>query len=172
MAAAGAGETVSRTWHRPCGSRRPGVGAADGVGQEDRKSHDPRVVAQVTPTRRPQIRREPRMLQRLTALDAALRLDSRRTFALRYGGQPSPDTREGWWRRRELNPRPKARRRGTLHACPLLGFRARRVEAAKYRQALAPENLAGTRRGTTCPPACLMAFGPQPPGEVEANVTA
>ena len=77
-----------------------------------------------------------------------------------------------WWRRRELNPRPKARRRGTLHACPLLGFRARRVEAAKYRQALASENLAGPRRGATSPPACLMAFDPQPPGEVKANVTA
>ena len=25
-----------------------------------------------------------------------------------------------WWRRRELNPRPKARSRRTLHACPLL----------------------------------------------------
>jgi hypothetical protein len=63
-------------------------------------------------------------------------------------------------------------RRRTLHACPLLGFRARRVEAAKYRQALSPENLAGTRRGATYPPACLMAFDPQPPGEVRANVTA
>src|SRR6187549_674283 len=83
-----------------------------------------------------------------------------------------PSESEGWWRRRESNPRPKARRRGTLHACPLLGFRARRVEAAKYRPALAPENLAGTRRGATCPPACLMAFDPQPPGEARANVTA
>jgi len=77
-----------------------------------------------------------------------------------------------WWRRRELNPRPKARRRRTLHACPLLDFRARRVEAAKYHRALASENLAATRRGATWPPACLMAFGPQPPGEVKANVTA
>jgi len=46
------------------------------------------------------------------------------------------------------------------------------VEAAKYRQALASENLAATRRGAAWPPACLMAFDPQPPGEVEANVTA
>src|SRR5687768_18549297 len=78
---------------------------------------------------------------------------------------------ERWWRRRESNPRPKARRRGTLHACPLLGFRARRVEAAKYRQALASVNLAGTRRGATCPPACLMASDPHPPGEGRADVT-
>jgi len=36
----------------------------------------------------------------------------------------------------------------------------------------ASENLAGPRRGATDPPACLMAFDPQPPGEVKANVTA
>jgi len=84
-----------------------------------------------------------------------------------------PDSKErSWWRRRESNPRPKARRRGTLHACPLLYFRARRMETAKYRPALASENLADTRRGAACPPACLMAFDPQPPGEVKANVTA
>src|SRR5215208_1198896 len=71
---------------------------------------------------------------------------------------------EGWWRRRESNPRPKARRRGTLHACPLRDCQARRVETAKYRQALASENLAATRRGAEWPPACLMAFDPQPPG--------
>ena len=63
-------------------------------------------------------------------------------------GRSSPKASEVWWRRRELNPRPKARRHRTLHACPLLGFRARRVEAAKYRQALAPVNLAVTRRST------------------------
>src|SRR5215208_2748255 len=71
---------------------------------------------------------------------------------------------EVWWRRRESNPRPKARRRGTLHACPLRDCQARRVETAKYRQALASENLAATRRGAEWPPACLMAFDPQPPG--------
>jgi len=38
---------------------------------------------------------------------------------------------ERWWRRRESNPRPKARRRGTLHACPLLDSRIQREEAAK-----------------------------------------
>ena len=27
---------------------------------------------------------------------------------------------EGWWRRRESNPRPKVRRRGNLQACPVL----------------------------------------------------
>jgi len=36
-----------------------------------------------------------------------------------------------WWRRRESNPRPKARRRGTLHACPHLLSHARREDAAK-----------------------------------------
>src|SRR6185436_19610103 len=39
------------------------------------------------------------------------------------------------WRRRESNPRPKARPRGTLHACPLLISRAQREEAAKNRRA-------------------------------------
>jgi len=52
--------------------------------------------------------------------------------ATRYGGHPSPVIMsEGWWRRRESNPRPKARRRGTLHACPLLDSRIQREEAAK-----------------------------------------
>jgi len=51
------------------------------------------------------------------------------------GRSPPADNRpsesEGWWRRRESNPRPKARRRGTLHACPHLFSRARREDAAK-----------------------------------------
>jgi hypothetical protein len=59
-----------------------------------------------------------------------------------------------------LNPRPKARRRGNLHACPLLGFRARRVETAKYRQALASENLAATRRGAAWPPGVVCSCRP------------
>jgi len=44
------------------------------------------------------------------------------------------EPRSDWWRRRELNPRPKARRRGTLHAYPLLLSRAQREEAAKNRR--------------------------------------
>src|SRR5436190_4197438 len=48
-------------------------------------------------------------------------------------------------------------------------FSCRRVETAKYRRALSSENLAGTRRVATCPPACLMTSGPQPPGEAEAD---
>ena len=48
----------------------------------------------------------------------------------------------------------------------------RRVEAAKYRSAVSPVNLAGPRRGATSQPACLMASDPQPPGEVRADVTA
>src|SRR6185312_3865421 len=60
---------------------------------------------------------------------------------------PTPDrasaVSEGWWRRRESNPRPKARRRGTLHACPLRDCQARRVETAKYRRALASEKSRG-----------------------------
>jgi len=107
--------------------------------------------------------------------DAALHASESRRSMRRFGcwtGHDPPRAVEIWWRRRESNPRPKARRRGTLHACPLRCFRARRVETAKYRQALASENLASTRRGAACPPACLMAFGPQPPGEVRANVTA
>jgi len=86
---------------------------------------------------------------------------------------PTPDrtsaAREGWWRRRESNPRPKARRRGTLHACPLLFSRARREKAAKNRQAPDPEHLTVARRAAAQPPACLMTFDPQPPGEAEAN---
>src|SRR5258705_12270842 len=74
-----------------------------------------------------------------------------------------------WWRRRESNPRPKARRRGTLHACPLLFSRLRREEAAKNRRRPSPEHLTVARRAATRPPACLMTFDPQPPGEVRAN---
>src|SRR4030095_11030418 len=50
--------------------------------------------------------------------------------------QKNPSTARvfSWWRRRELNPRPKARRRGTLHAYPLLLSRAQREEAAKNRR--------------------------------------
>ena len=44
-----------------------------------------------------------------------------------------------WWRRRESNPRPKARPRRTLHACPLLDSHAPREEAAKNRRAPDPE---------------------------------
>ena len=79
---------------------------------------------------------------------------------------------EKWWRRRESNPRPRARRRRTLHACPLLLSRARRVEAAKNRRAPGSVHLTRTRRVAMCAPACLMAFGPQPPGKAKANVTA
>ena len=39
-----------------------------------------------------------------------------------------------WWRRRESNPRPKVRPRGTLHAYPLLLSHARREEAAQNRR--------------------------------------
>ena len=74
-----------------------------------------------------------------------------------------------WWRRRESNPRPKARRRGTLHACPLPMSHARREEAAKNRRPPAPEHLTIARRAAARSPACLMTFGPQPPGEVKAN---
>lgn len=94
-------------------------------------------------------------------------------MAERLTSAPTPDrtsaAREGWWRRRESNPRPKARRRGTLHACPLLFSRARREKAAKNRQAPDPERLTVARRAAAQPPACLMTFDPQPPGEAEAN---
>ena len=43
-----------------------------------------------------------------------------------------------------MNPRPKARRRGTLHAYPLLLSRAQREEAAKNRRV--------TSSGESCPP--------------------
>ena len=44
-----------------------------------------------------------------------------------------------WWRRRESNPRPRVRPRGTLHAYPLLMFRGQREETAKNRWSLGPE---------------------------------
>jgi len=50
-------------------------------------------------------------------------------------------------------------------SCPAWG-------RGQNRRTPASENLAATRRGAAWPPACLMAFDPQPPGEVEANVTA
>ena len=88
-----------------------------------------------------------------------------RGFACRQAGE----SRVEWWRRRELNPRPRMRPRRTLHACPLRGSRARRVEAAKYRQAPAPVDLTLARRGATREPASLMASDPRPPGEAGAD---
>ena len=88
-------------------------------------------------------------------------------------GQPSRwIVSEGWWRRRESNPRPKARPRGTLHACPLLKSHTWREEAAKNRQIPDAVNLTGGPRASNHQPACFMASGPQPPGEARANVTA
>ena len=97
---------------------------------------------------------------------------SRPALAEATAGNLRLERREGWWRRRESNPRPKARRRGTLHACPLLNSHARREEAAKNRRTPGPVHLTVARRAATRPPACLMAFDPQPPGEAKANVTA
>ena len=74
-----------------------------------------------------------------------------------------------WWRRRESNPRPRARPRGTLHAYPLLFSHARREETAKNRQAPVPVHLTTRRRDAIRSPACLMASDPQPPGEVGAD---
>src|SRR5687768_6793010 len=79
---------------------------------------------------------------------------------------------EEWWRRRESNPRPKARPRRTLHACPLLKSHTRRAEAAKNRRVPDAVDLTGGPRASNHQPACLMASDPQPPGEVRADVTA
>src|SRR5688572_31519766 len=79
---------------------------------------------------------------------------------------------EKWWRRRESNPRPKARPRRTLHACPLLNSHARREEAPKNRRAPAAGNLTGGPRASNHQPARLMASDRKPPGEVRADVTA
>jgi hypothetical protein len=46
---------------------------------------------------------------------------------------------------------------------------ARREEAAKNRRTPDPEHLTIARRAAARSPACLMTFGPQPPGEVKAN---
>jgi len=45
----------------------------------------------------------------------------------------------------------------------------RREEAAKNRRTPDPEHLTIARRAAARSPACLMTFGPQPPGEVKAN---
>ena len=51
-----------------------------------------------------------------------------------------------WWRRRESNPRPKARHRRNLHACPLLGFRHRCEEEANNHQWLVSNDLVAPGR--------------------------
>jgi len=96
------------------------------------------------------------------ALDAAIRL-------LETGTDTSRVAVEKWWRRRESNPRPRVRPRGTLHACPLLNSHARREEAAQNRQAPDPVHLTTGGRAALRSPACLMTSGPQPPGEVRAD---
>ena len=50
--------------------------------------------------------------------------------------------------------------------------RIQREEAAKNRRIPDPVCLTLERRAAIREPACLMAFGPQPPGEAGANVTA
>jgi hypothetical protein len=65
------------------------------------------------------------------------------------------------WRRRELNPRPKVHPRGTLHACPLLGSRARREEAAKNRQA--PDSVTSYDRAPSRRPIASLFDGVWPP---------
>ena len=81
----------------------------------------------------------------------------------------SPMQASEGWRRRESNPRPKARPRGTLHACPLLISRARREETAKNRRAPDAVCLTIRRRAAVRSPACLMTSGPRPPGEAGAD---
>lgn len=90
---------------------------------------------------------------------------------LRQGciGQSGLSVVRRWWRRRELNPRPRARPRETLHACPLLLSRARREKAAKNRQAPDPVCLTTGRRAAVRPPACLMASDPPPSGKARAD---
>ena len=69
--------------------------------------------------------------QAIQLLDAPVpgKQNIRETGSKKSGIRKFP--KEMWWRRRESNPRPKARRRGTLHACPRLFSRARREDAAK-----------------------------------------
>ena len=74
-----------------------------------------------------------------------------------------------WWRRRESNPRPKVPPRRNLHAYPFLGSHGRREETAKNRRPPDPVLLTVGRRAAVQPPACLMASGPQPPGEAGAD---
>jgi hypothetical protein len=57
---------------------------------------------------------------------------------LTTGDEHQTERSEGWWRRRESNPRPKVFSRGTLHACPFLFSHARRGETANNRQAPDP----------------------------------
>jgi hypothetical protein len=64
-----------------------------------------------------------------------------------------------WWRRRESNPRPRARYRRTLHACPLLLIRGRPGEEAKTASRYSREASRRPRPGTTSSsqPACLTS---------------
>src|SRR5687768_1212422 len=66
-----------------------------------------------------------------------------------------------WWRRRESNPRPKVRPRGTLHAYPLLISHARREEAAQNRQA--PASVKSRDWTPRCRPIASLLNGIWPP---------
>ena len=63
------------------------------------------------------------------------------------------------WRRRESNPRPRARYRRTLHACPLLLSHGRPGEEAKTASRYSREASRRPRPGTTSSsqPACLTS---------------
>ena len=56
-----------------------------------------------------------------------------------------------------------------ISAAPFLGSHGRREETAKNRRPPDPVHLTVGRRAAVQPPACLMASGPQPPGEVGAD---
>jgi hypothetical protein len=100
-----------------------------------------------------------------TSLDTLALLDSPDP----EGGSEAGSKSLRWWRRRESNPRPKARPRRTLHACPLLMSHVRREEAAKTAGHQTRKLLAIARRAAARSPACLMTSDPQPPGEVRAD---
>src|SRR5215813_10096590 len=87
----------------------------------------------------------------------------------RYGGTDFAWIESEVWRRRESNPRPKVPPRGILHAYPFLNSHGQREETAKNRQPPDSVFLTVGRRATIQPPARLMASGPQPPGEAEAD---
>ena len=62
---------------------------------------------------------------------------------------PGPDSGAnvvGWWRRRESNPRPRVRLRGTLHACPPLNVSLPVSKDGGNRRKPAPKSLAGACR--------------------------
>jgi len=77
------------------------------------------------------LQRHKSRLRRQTRCQAPYQPRPRSRYRADSAEVPQNSGSSEWWRRRESNPRPKARRRRNLHACPLLLIRARRERAAE-----------------------------------------